>query len=294
MMRSLLFVLALCAAIANTTSQGWAAAFGSSIMNATNVRLQYFNGTSWVNATSTQATLVVSAITSQSSATLGGTTQASGLIPSWNAPQSFVTSTGMAVPVEGGGVPLTGVGPSAIHSFARGDTQGTGTSIIGGSVSTATLAELNDLAGVSGLANGNVGGTSIFQVNVNQGGQYRLAFTGNLGMVTEGIGEATNSFRVQVNQSKTDGTAVSVDYAPTELNRSISGTNTVTVSQNFFSPTVTLQAGPIATFTLTQNSTASAEVIPEPSSIAIFGLMSAGSLMAWRRRRANDRKGVEA
>lgn len=288
-MRSLLFVLALCAAIANTTSQGWAAAFGSSIMNTTNVRLQYFNGTSWVNATSTQATLVVSAITSQSSATLGSTTQASGLVPSWNAPQSFVTSTGMAVPVEGGGVPLTGIGPSGTDSFARGDTQGTGTSIIGGSVSTATLAELNDLAGVSGLANGNVGGTSIFTVNVNQAGQYRLAFTGDLAMSTSGIGEASNEFRVQINQGM-----VSIDYAPTQLNQSISGTNTVTVSQNFFSPTVTLQAGPIATFTLTQNSTASAEVIPEPSSIAIFGLMSAGSLMAWRRRRANDRKGVEA
>jgi hypothetical protein len=51
---------------------------------------------------------------------------------------------------------------------------------------------------------------------------------------------------------------------------------------------VVLQAGPIATFTITQNSTAGATVIPEPSSIAIFGLMSLGSLAAWRRRRSAE------
>jgi hypothetical protein len=289
-MRLLVFVFAMCAAIANTAPQGWAAAFGSSIMNATNVRLQYFNGTSWVNATTTQATLAASLITSQSSATLGATTQTSGLISgSWNAPQSFVTSTGMSVPAEGGTLPLTAIGPSVTDSFARGDTQGSGTSIIGGSIGTATLAELNDLSGVSGFANGNVGGTSIFTVNVNQAGQYRLAFTGNLAMQSTGIGQASNEFRVQINQG-----AVSIDYAPTELNRSISGTNSVNVSQGFVSTVANLSVGSLTTFTITQNSTVSAEVVPEPSSIAIFGLMSAGSLMAWRRRRANERKSVEA
>lgn len=288
-MRSLLFVFALCAAFVNTTSQGRAAAFGSSIMNATNVRLQFFNGTSWVNATTTQATLTASVITSQSSATLGGTTQASGIVNgSWNAPQSFVTSTGMSIPAEGGALPLTAIGPSPTNSFARGDTQGTGTTIIGGSIGTATLAELNDLAGVSGLANGNVGGTSIFTVNINQAGQYRLAFTGNLAMQTTGIGQASNEFRVQINQG-----AVSIDYAPTQLNQSISGGNLVNVSTDFVSTTATLAAGPFTTFTITQNSTVSASVIPEPSSIAIFGLMSAGSLVAWRRRRASERKSLE-
>lgn len=292
-MRTLLFLATLCVAFISTPSQGWAAAFGSSIMNATSVRLQFFNGTSFVDASNAQATLFGSVITSQSSATLGSTTQESGLVSGWNAPQSFVTSTGMSAPSEGGSVPLTGIGPSTTNSFARGDTQGTGTSIIGGSVSTATLAELNDLAGVSGLANGNVGGVSIFQVNVNETGQYRLAFTGNLAMATDGIGEASNSFRIQVNQSQVGGT-VSIDYAPTELNGSISGTNTVSVSQNFFSPAVTLAAGPIATFTLTQNSTASAAVVPEPTSIAIFGLMSAGSLAMFRRRRVSELKGSVA
>lgn len=285
-MRSLLLALTLCATLFGTTKQAWAAAFGSSIMNASNVRLQYFNGTTWVNTTTTQATLFGSVVTSQSTATLGVLSQTSGLVSGLDAPQSFVSPT-LAPPIEQSSVPLTGAGPSSLNSFARGDTFGTGTTIIGGSLATSTLAELNALGADSGLANGNVGGTSIFQVNVSQAGSYRLAFDGNLAMQTSGDGFATNSFRVQVNQSQTGG-SVSIDYADAALNRSVNGANSVNVSSSFFSPSVTLEAGPIATFTITQNSTAGATVIPEPSSIAIFGLMSLGSLAAWRRRRMGE------
>ncbi len=285
-MRSLLVLFGLCATFLGTITESRAAAFGSSIMNASNVRLQYFNGTTWVDASNTQATLFGSVVTSQSTATLGALSQSSGLVTGLNAPQSFV-SPSIAAPPEQGSLPLTGLGPSGVNSFARGDTFGTGTTIIGGSLSTATLAELNAVGADAGLANGNVGGTSIFQVNVAQGGQYRLAFDGSLAMQATGDGFADNSFRVQVNQSQSGG-AVSIDYADPSLNRSLNGSGTVNVSTSFFSPSVVLQAGPIATFTITQNSTAGATVIPEPSSIAIFGLMSLGSLAAWRRRRSAE------
>jgi len=83
------------------------------------------------------------------------------------------------------------------------------------------------------------------------------------------------------------------------LNRPISGSNVVNVTNTFTSPQVMLEAwdtgASIVTFSITQSSTAGvASVVPEPSSMAIFGLMSVGSLAAWRRRRAGERKSAEA
>jgi hypothetical protein len=285
-MRIPLLLLALSAALFSSAQSASAAAFGSSIMNASNVRLQFFNGTTWIDATSTQATLAGSILSSQSTATLGVTTVSSGLVSGLNAPQSFVSPTLPSI-AEPTTVPLTGLGASATDSFARGDTLGFGTSIIGGSLATSTLAEVNALGSVTGNANGNVGGTSLFTVNVNQAGQYRLAFTGNLAMQSTADGFANNSFRVQINQSQ-GATSVSIDYADPLLNRSISGTSSANVNTNFFSPVVTLTAGPIATFSITQVSEVGVTAIPEPSSIAIFSLMSAGSIVAWRRRRNKE------
>ncbi len=284
-MRLFVIALALCASLMNVTSQASAAAFGSSIMNTSNLRLQYFNGSSWVNATNAQGAVFGSAVTSQSSATLGTLNQASGLLPGLNATQSFVSPT-ITAPLEQSVLPLTGLGPSTLNSFARGDTFGSGNTIIGGSLSTSTLAELNSLGTVTGLATGNLSNVSIFTVNIAQFGEYRLAFDANLAMQTTGDGFATNSFGVSVSQSQTTGNTVSKDDNDASLNRSINGSSTVNVSSSFFSTAVSLEAGQLATFKITQNTTAGANnVVPEPSSMAIFGLMSAGSFLAWRRRR---------
>ena len=285
-MRLFLFVLALCASLMGVTSQASAAAFGSSIMNVSNLRLQYLSGSTWVDATSTQAT-VSSTFTSQTSATLGPLSQTSGLTFSYNAPQSFVSPT-QAAPPQQTLLPLTGLGSSTSYSFARGDTFGSGSTIVDGTVSTSTLAELNSLGTVTGEANGNLVNTNTFVVSVVEAAQYRLAFTASLAMQTSGGGYAANSFGITGQQSPTTGPAV---YLPpsdlSSLNRSINGVSTVNESGNFFSAAMTLQAGPITVFTVTQNSTAgaAAAVVPEPSSMAIFGLMSAGSFLAWRRRR---------
>jgi hypothetical protein len=151
---------------------------------------------------------------------------------------------------------------------------------------------------LTGSAFGNVGGTSIFEVQVSQTGQYRVAFDANLAMQSTGDGFANNSFRVQVNQSLSSGSTSSISYADSALNRSISGSGVVTVTNTFTSPQVMLEAWDTGasnvTFTITQASIAGVAAIPEPSSIAIFGLMSVGSLAAWRRRRASERKTVEA
>lgn len=294
-MRLFLFVLALCASLMGVTSQASAAAFGSSILNVSNLRLQYFTGGNWVNASTSQATVFgAPSIVSQSSATLGVNTQATGLVMGLNAPRSFV-SPDFSLPADQGSVPLqsytnAGMGLNTSGSFAIGDTNGSGTTVINGSLSSSTLAELNILGALTGAANGNVGGTTVFQVNISQGGQYRLAFDAGLRMQTTGDGMADSEFRVQINQG-----LVSINEADANLNRSISGNAAVNVAtQSFFTGVANLTAGPIALFTITQNSTVGASVVPEPSSIAIFGLMSVGSLAAWRRRRAGERKSAEA
>ena len=299
-MRSLFFVFALCAAFVGTTVEGWAGAFGSSILNVSNLRLQYKSGVVdgvdvWENATNSQAS-VSSTFNSQSSATLGALSDASGFTFGNNARQSFVSPT-MTAPLEQTMLPLTGLGPSGLNSFARGDTLGSGSTIVsGGTVSMSTLAELNTLDPVSGLAIGNLSNTNTFLVSVTQGGEYRLAFTATLAMQTSGDGFASNSISIDGQQSQSGGGNVFLPPSDfSSLNRSINGTSTVSESGNFFSAAMTLQGGRIATFTVSQNSEAGANnVVPEPSSIAIFGLMSVGSLAAWRRRRAGERKSAEA
>jgi len=285
-MRLFLFVLALCASLMGVTSQASAAAFGSSILNTSNLRLQYFNGGNWVDATNSQATVFNTTILSQSSATLGGSSQASGIIVnSLDAPQSFV-SPNFALPANQGSAPLVsytnpGMGLNTSGSFAIGDTNGSGSTVIGGSLSSSTLAEINTLGTLTGTASGNVGGTSIFQVNVSQTGQYRLAFDAGLRMQTTGDGTAQSEFRVQINQG-----SEFINEAASELNRSISGNTAVNVGpQSFFTAAANLTGGGIASFTISQNSTVGTAVVPEPSSMVIFGLMSAGSFLAWRRRR---------
>ncbi len=299
-MRFFSLFLTLCTFLMGLTSQASAAAYGSSIMNISNLRLQYWNGSIWANATETQAS-VSSTFTSQSSATLGPLQQSSGLRFNFNAPQSFVSPTQVA-PSQQTVLPLAGFGPSTPYSFARGDTLGSGSTIVDGTVSTSTLAELNSLGSVSGEANGNLVNTNTFAVYVNDEGQYRLGFTANLAMQTSGDGYAANSFGITAIQSQTNGSTVGLPTDDAEwnqtlerLNRTLNVPGTVSESGDFFTAAVTLQSGPIAVFTVSQNSTAGANnVVPEPSSIAIFGLMSVGSLAALRRRRAGERKSAEA
>ncbi|MCY2973053.1 MAG: PEP-CTERM sorting domain-containing protein [Planctomycetota bacterium] len=294
-MKLFLTVLALCASLMGVTSQASAAAFGSSIMNTSNLRLQYFNGSSWVDATSAQATIVDTAVTSRSSATLGGTNFTSGRTTGLNAVQSFVSST--STPPTEQTSALVGLGQSPTSSFAYGDTWGNNgsTLISAGGIASSTLAEVNALPPLSGTAFGNINNTSIFEVRVSQGGQYQLAFTANLSMQAVDGGYATNSFGVGVSQSQIGGTvSLPTDNAAwnaslASLNRSISGSSNWSVSTSFFSPVFTLASWDTGasdvTFNITQASTAGTAVVPEPSSMAIFGLMSAGSILAWRRRR---------
>jgi hypothetical protein len=294
-MRSLFFVFALCAAFVGTTVEGWAGAFGSSILNVSNLRLQYEQSPgNWVNATATQATVTFKTLESTSTATLGSFMQ-SNTQPNLNAAMSFL-SPSFFPPVEQVGVPLQsytnlGMGLNTSGDFAIADTNGVGDTIVGGSISVSTLAEANALSSETAEALGDLNAFNRFKVATSQSGNYRIIFDANLSMQTTGDGVADVDFSVVVN-----GGSPPIAYAPSELNQTISGNSVVNMATTFFkTPSTFLLAGQITTFDIIQTSSTSASsVIPEPSSIAIFGLMSVGSLAAWRRRRAGERKSAEA
>lgn len=289
-MRLLFFVTAFCGAFFGTIAEGWAGAFSSSIFNTSNLRLQYHDGTIWVDASSSQATVFNTVITSESTATLGSTTVVSGIVSGSNAPQAFVSST-LFPPDEQMTIPLVSLGASSTDSYSIGDVYGIGSSLIGNGVSTAALAEVNAL-GTTGFASGNVGGESIFQLNIHQTGQYRLAF--NVALEMQAVGRssfATSEFRVRISQGGN-----TFNDAIGDLNRNIDGSFSgqyyVYDYRSFVTGPANLMAGSVASFAVTQNTTAG--VVPEPSSLAVFGLMSIGSVVAWRRRRASDLKPTEA
>jgi hypothetical protein len=320
-MRSLFFVFALCAAFVGTTVEGWAGAFGSSIMNVSNLRLQYRSGVIngvdvWDNATSAQAGFVGSLITSSSFARLAGMAPVTSVnVPNLDAPQSFV-SPSLAPPPVQTSAPLSGLVPSLIDSFAYGDTWGNAATPLNpsgatltsvGGISSSTLAQVNALPPLAGSAFGNISNQSQFDVRIYETGRYRLAFQVDLAMESIGDGFATNAFRMQGAQTSSSGGSVGFDDDNVEfptLNGRIDGTATRIVTGTFFSSESTFEAtfdpsldptgAGVVLFTITQASRAGVSVVPEPSSFAIFGLMSVGSLAAWRRRRAGERKSAEA
>lgn len=280
-MKLFLTVLALCASLMGVTSQASAAAFGSSILNVSNVRLQYLSSGSWVDATAAQANITLKSLESSSTATLGVTTVTDSQA-NLNAAISFVGPS-FSTPTEQVGVPLqsytsSGLGLNTSGNFAIADTNGSGDSIIGGSISVSTLAQLNSLDSVTADAMGNLSALNRFKVKTNFSGDYRIAFDANLLMATTGNGTASSAIEVETNPGD-------ILYNGPELNRSISGNSSVNLTQSFFTGAATLTAGTSTFFTITQTSTVGTVVVPEPSSMVIFGLMSAGSFLAWRRRR---------
>ncbi|MCY3009985.1 MAG: PEP-CTERM sorting domain-containing protein [Planctomycetota bacterium] len=218
-----------------------------------------------------------------------------------------MSSPTMGTPIEQNSA-LIGLSSSLTNSFAYADTWGnpSATLISVGGVSSSTLAQVNALPPLSGLANGNIVNTSRYSVAINQTGLYRLEFEVVLDMESIGDGFATSSFGIQATQTLQSGGTVGFDDNNAvfpSLNGRIDGAGTRSVSGTFFSSERTFQArrdsfgniinSPVE-FTITQASSAGVSVVPEPSSIAIFGLMSVGSLAAWRRRRAGERKSAES
>ncbi|MFN6131130.1 MAG: hypothetical protein ACK494_19825, partial [Planctomycetota bacterium] len=243
-------------------------AYGSSILNVSNLRLQYEQSTgNWVNATSSQATVSFKSLESTSTATLGSFMQ-SNTQPNLNAAMSFL-SPSFFPPVEQVGVPLQsytnlGMGLNTSGDFAIADTNGVGDTIVGGSISVSTLAESNALSSETAEAMGDLNAFNRFRVTTSQSGNYRIVFDANLSMQTTGDGVADVDFSVVVN-----GGSPPIAYAPSELNRTISGNSVVNMATTFFETQSTfLLAAQITTFDIIQTSSTSASVIPEPSSMA--------------------------
>ena len=298
-MRSIFFVFALCAAFVGTMVEGWAGAFGSSILNVSNLRLQYSSdGTNWSNATTDQGVISSRTLESYSTATLGGVTQ-SNFQPNLNAAMSFVGPSFAPPPTQQLTVPLQsytslGMGLNRSADFAVADTNGSDVSvdiISPGGISVSTLAELNTLGSVTAMAQGDLSATNKFRFTSGVAGQFRIAFDASFAMETTGDGTASVSFSVTGNSP--GNTMV---YTPAALNPTeISGNSSLTLGNTFFtSGSLFVGLNQTASFDIAQLSRVGASVVPEPSSIAIFGLMSVGSLAAWRRRRAGERKSAEA
>ncbi len=303
-MRSLFFVFALCAAFVGTTVEGWAGAFGSSIMNVSNLRLQYYRNdlNDWVNATDGpdgQGFISSRSLESFSTATLGAVTQRSNSLVNLNAAMSFVGPSFTTPFTQQAAVPLQsytnpGMGLNRSADFAVADTNGSDVSvdiISPGGISVSTLAELNTLGPVTAMAQGDLSATNKFRFTSAVAGEFRIAFDASFAMETTGDGTASVSFSVTGNRP--GNTMV---YTPAALNPTeISGNSSLTLGNTFFtSGSLFVGSNQTATFDIAQLSRVGASVVPEPSSIAIFGLMSVGSLAALRRRRAGERKSAEA
>ena len=141
------------------------------------------------------------------------------------------------------------------------------------------------------MALGGLSATNSFSFMAFETGDYRIAFEAGFSMQTIGDGTGSVGMSITVN-----GVNPPIAYQPLALNpQSISGNSSVTLSNTFFAtPVTSISQYSFVTFNITQFSTVGTAVVPEPSSIAIFGLMSVGSLAAWRRRRAGERKSAEA
>ena len=283
-MKKLIALVALMA-VSCCTSAAHAAAFGSSILSITGAHIEKYDaGTmTWANATSSDITFnpLFQIITSETSAFLEpALTAGSGLLPGFNAPQAFVSPT-LVGPAENSFVSF---GNPLADSYARGDTNGSGTNLISvGGVNTDAIAEVSSINSLGGTSSGNVLGGGIFTVNVLKAGDYRISFTGTVSLNTTSdgtnFGVATSGYRVQVN----GGDLAFINDSNANLNKTISGNASYYYSGLIQSVATTLAVGN-AVYSINQLNTASV-MVPEPASLAIFGLLGIGAL-ATRRRKA--------
>lgn len=158
-----------------------------------------------------------------------------------------------------------------------------------------TFADFNvDLAGVTG--GGNVYITNTSQASFIPSSQLRarVEFDAELDLFLSDSGSPPN-FLTTAESGLTlalTGTGGNIAIANSEANdlltESISvangGTASLSRTVNFRSETFNLLAGVSYTFQLTQSSTVNISQVPEPSSLAIFGVMGVAGLAVGRRK----------
>ena len=258
----------------------YAGAFGSALLKIDGAHIEKLSGAVWVDATAADIFIIASGTTTQSNANLEpALTASSGAVAGFDAPQSFV-SPSLAAPAEN---TFASFGNPLADSYARGDTGGSGTSLIAaGGVSTVSIAEVSSVTSLGGSSLGETVGAGLFQVIVLTGGTYRIAFDAMVDLETTSdgtlSGKAVSDFRIQLN----GGNLAFINNADANVNKTITGNDTYSFAGSLESNGVALAANSLNAFSI-KHTTSALVAVPEPTSLVGFGLLL-GCGLAYRRR----------
>ncbi len=261
-------------------SAAQAGVYGSALLNITNARVERFDTltSTWVAALASDLQVTAIGTTAVNDVTLGATNVLIGAA-GFDALQAAIN------PVEAEN--FMGFHGQFNADYVRADTNGGGI-LVGGTAAASTVAEAFTV-GTLAASLGNTAGTATVRVRVNRAGSYRLAFTADAKMIAESDGSAIGGSEIQFSAQINGGLGNLVNFAPVALNQTLSNgaspalTYTL-ASTNFASAGASLAQGQLYSFTIQQASIASVTV-PEPTSIAVFGLLGVGALVVARRNR---------
>ena len=279
------------AAIMACGSSLHAGVFGSSILQVTNAKVQFFDTTTstWEDATLNEIAAGTSSVTLKNVAELDGTevgSPAAGttyIFPGVaDEAQAFITAGTDVPPAEN--FFATSI-PSSTSAFGRADSLATG-SLIGPGYNVSTVAEMEALNLSTGSAGGSSGAFAVFDLNVLQSGDFRLIFDADLTLNVDSDGPpldrlvtASSSLTVQIN-----GNSIDLSGTDGTLTRTIMGTDTFTNVQKvgIVTDAISLKKGTLKTLSFNTGSTVSIGVVPEPTSALVF--LSLGAVGFIRRR----------
>jgi hypothetical protein len=266
-MKNLIVALLGFSAILAVFSKADAAGFATSHLEISMARLQKDTDMGWADVTNLQIVSITGSPISTSKAQLGSFTTSGLGFNTLNALRSF-GPTGLMAPFS---TEDNFGSNSMLQSYTIGDTKGAGNLVDG--LTMSTLADVNATGGQAGSSSGNIAFGGSFRVGVT--GTYRLLIEAAGTLITSPMGTAGFAFGANINSTGI-GTPLLSSLTPAMLNQVILGGNSISFAEKKFESTsFDLVENTTYSFNINQGSTASISSVPEPTSMAVIGILGA-------------------